>query len=161
MVLFTSVKDDDFSEWFICRNFLLINTQPQGQDLHATGTCWSHSGHDLVATFTFLARLADMLLSGGLLFSFSFNSLIYQKLMWAKTEGKGLIIYFSHIIIITCSSVIYWVSFLFPLTTDTKFFIYIKVCGWHCEVPLRTPSRNEELMPPAVGNSLSLGDCLS
>lgn len=124
-------------------------------------TCWSHSGHDLVAIFIFLARLADMLLSGGLLFSFSFNSLIYQKLMWAKIEGKGLIMYFSHIIIITCSSVIYRVSFLFPLTTDTKFFIYIKVCGWHCEVPLRSPSRNEELMPPAVGNSLSLGDCLS
>lgn len=30
-------------------------------------TCWSHSGHDLVAIFTFLARVADMLLylSGG------------------------------------------------------------------------------------------------
>lgn len=26
-------------------------------------TCWSHSGHDLVAIFTFLARVADMLLS--------------------------------------------------------------------------------------------------
>lgn len=25
-------------------------------------TCWSHSGHDLVAIFTFLARVADMLL---------------------------------------------------------------------------------------------------
>lgn len=30
-----------------------------------TPTCWSHSGHDLVAIFTFLARVADMLLSGG------------------------------------------------------------------------------------------------
>jgi hypothetical protein len=28
-------------------------------------TCWSHSGHDLVAIFTFLARVADMLLSFG------------------------------------------------------------------------------------------------
>lgn len=30
-----------------------------------TPTCWSHSGQDLVAIFTFLARVADMLLSGG------------------------------------------------------------------------------------------------
>lgn len=27
----------------------------------AQPTCWSHSGHDLVAIFTFLARVADML----------------------------------------------------------------------------------------------------